>query len=74
MHDLFNGAERATNPEAIARAVLAHAEAHWGTDGWEWVAEQWTLSAVIDTIRREALVSERAGIRHFGRLARREAR
>jgi hypothetical protein len=73
MQDFFNGAERASDPDAIARAVLAHAEAHWGTNGWEQIAELWTLAAVTDTVLREELKTERDAIRHFKSLARRQA-
>jgi hypothetical protein len=72
MQDFFNGAERASNPDAIARAVLAHAEAHWGTSGWEEIAEHWSLAAVTDTVLREGLRTEGDAIRHFKRIARRE--
>lgn len=72
MQDFFNGAERASSPDAIARAVLAHAEAHWGTDGWERIAEQWSVAAVTDRVLHEGLLNERDAIRHFRRIARRE--
>lgn len=74
MQDFFSGAARASTPDDIGRAVLAYAEAHWGTDGWETIAENWSLEAVVDTVLREGLQSERDAIRHFMHLARRESR
>ena len=36
--------------DKLIAAVRAHAEANWGTAGWDWVVESWDDQQIADTI------------------------
>ncbi|SEA87259.1 hypothetical protein [Rubrimonas cliftonensis] len=54
---------------AIAAAVAAHAQAHYGKDGWDFIVECWTLDEIIAELREEGVASRSAAIADFARIA-----
>lgn len=59
----------AKDPWSVACEVLAHAEDRWGSDGWEVIAECWSLLDIVLVVHREGLSDRDAAIGHFAELA-----
>jgi cytochrome c-type biogenesis protein CcmH/NrfG len=56
--------------EDLVAAVQTHAEANWGKNGWDIIAEAYTKAEIAEELLEEGCKSAAAAIRHFGRVAK----
>jgi hypothetical protein len=56
------------NKEQLIAAVRAHANANWGTAGWDFVVESWDDQDIADTIDDAVTVEE--AIERCGEICR----
>lgn len=60
---------QAADVDAIAKAVMAYAEEHWGQNGWDMIAECWSHQEIVDALKAEGLSTVEAGVEFFAKRA-----
>ena len=54
----------------LAAAVMAHANAHWGVDGWDMIAECMEVGDIAEELESDGITDERMAINSYAESAR----